>query len=459
MKNAKKALAWLLLASMPAAAAETAEITRAAAPLEIADFEHYPSRTYDELTGNWSVHDVHADALIDRFWSHKINYGEVFSAFYLEIEGNALTGVWTPVLRVLYNGQKTLDATAVSILADGVRYDFAASSEKITYEEYYNAQLVSVPLNAEGVTALVEILAAEDVSVRLIGDAVYTSEINPETTVARRRIEAASLAGLEAGIALLDDAGLSEYALWDLSAAAWESEHGFAPAFMKSALVENLGDAKIADDFGMIIRNDQTRAARIAQEILIENGFMSGSASSSFTKNASNATRRAQQYLGLIVTGCMDAQLEQALAEGRKTDYTEAAALQPLSNVAEIALERYWFADGVSATNAPAAVRTVYNGDNAFLVCDGWIRNISAADLHLFMQMEAKVIYNDTYAYEATVVCERDDGHELDTLLLPMGFSRMIAYAEIPAGLMNDDGANWRVEFSANGETLEYTLQ
>lgn len=459
MMNIRKALAWLLLASMPAAAAETVEVVRAAAPMEIAAFEHYPSRSYDEADGKWSLHSVQADALIDRFWNHRINTGENFCAFYLEAEGNALTGVWTPVLRVLYNGQKTLNASAVSILADGVRYDFAAASQKTVYEEKYGAQLVSVPLNAEGAAAMREIVGAQKVSVRLIGDAVYTAKIDPDTTVARRRIEAASLAGLESGLALMDEVGLSEYALWDLSAAAWQGAHGFAPACMQCAVVGSVGGTAVEDAFGMIVRGDQSRAARAAQEILIDSGFMSGSASGTFTQSASDAVCRAQQYLGRIVTGCMDAGLEQALAERRSIGGAQAPEMQPLGGKAEIALERYWFADGIAAANASAASRTVYNSDNAFLIGDGKIRNVSAEEMYLFMQMSAKVVCNDTYAYEATVVCECDGGRELDTMLLPMASARMIVYAEVPADLMNDAGAEWKICFEMDGETLEYDLQ
>jgi len=459
MMNMKKALAWLLLASMPAAAAETAEVMRAAAPMEIAAFEHYPSCTYDEAAGAWAVHSVQADALIDRFWNHRINYGETFCAFYLEAEGNVLTGVWTPVLRVLYNGPKAIDATAVSVLADGVRCDFAAASEKIVYEEKYGAQLVSVPLNADGAAAMAAIAGAQDVSVRLIGESVYTAKINPETTTARRRIEAASLSGLESGLALLNEVGLQEYALWDLSAAAWQEKHGFAPAAMQCAVSDSIGEAVVEDDFGMIVRGDQTRAARAAQEILIDSGFMSGSASGTFTQSAADAVRRAQQYLGRIVTGCMDAGLEQALAQGRMVGCPQEEELQPLSGVAEINLDRYWFADSVSAANAAAVSATVYNSDNAFLISDGRIRNISGSELYLFMQMSAKVVCNGAYAYEATIMCERNGGSELDTMLLPMGSARMIVFAEVPAELMNDAGAEWKICFEAGGEELEFDLQ
>lgn len=460
MKRTQKMLLWALLAAMPvtAAGAETNDVERAAAPLEISAFEHYPSHTYDEVTGKWTVHSIQADALIDRFWSFDRNNSETLCAFHLELEGNALTGVWSPVLRFYYNGSREIEATAVSILVGETRYELAASSAEVVNGKY-SAELISAPLTADAMAAVQAMIDGEAVSVRLIGENIYTTELDLDATSSRRRIEAASLNALQAGVDMLAEAGLNEYALWDLSADAWNQEYGYEPAFQQSALVTELRDTTIRDDFGMITYNDQTSAARTAQEILIESGFMSGSSSSTFGSMSVAATKRAQKYLGLIVTGCMDAHLEQALIAGRASEAAVVVEMDKLSDLAEVTLNRYWFADGVSASNSSGNARTVFNSDNIFLAADGMIRNVSAAELHLFMQMEATVIYNGSYAYSATLVCERDGGSELDTLLLPMAQSRLIVYAEVPAQLMNDAGASWAIELSANGETLHYDLQ
>jgi len=461
MKKTKKMLAWMLLASMPmtGAAALAESVERASIPLEIRDFEHFPSYAFDSAAGKWSVRANPADALIDRFWDYGINYGTALCAFNLELEGNALTGVWTPVLRFYYmNGQKDINARAVSILVDGTRYDLAAASGE-TFNGRRSAELISAPLTKEALTAVQAMISGESVSVRLIGDAIYTAELDPETTVTRRRVEAASLNGLQPAMDLLTEAGLNEYALWDLSADAWKNEYGFAPAFAQSALNFTLGENSINDDFGMVVRNDQTKAARTAQELLIEYGFMSGSSTGTFGSLSSEAARRAQRYLGMIETGCMDAQLAAALAAGRASVASEAIEMDKLGDVAEISIDRYWFADGVSAANGPADVRTVYNSDNVLLAADGLIRNISPKELHLFMEMEASVVYGGAYTYEATVVCERSEGRELDSSMLPMAQSRLIVYAEVPAHLAQDADAQWHIELSAGGETLKYVLQ
>ena len=136
-----------------------------------------------------------------------------------------------------------------------------------------------------------------------------------------------------------------------------------------------------------------------------------------------------------------------------------AQAVAALFGDGEVGTYDYHFADGVGAANGAAASSTVYNSDNAFLIGDGTIRNISGEELYLFMQLSAKVVCNDAYAYDATIMCERNGGSELDTMLLPMASARMVVFAEVPADLMNDDAAEWKICFEANGETLEYELQ
>lgn len=438
--------------------AHAAPVERASAPLEIRNFEHYPSHSYDSVTGKWSVRANQADALLDRFWTYAVNNGVELCPFILELEGNAQTGVWTPVLRFYHMYGDDVNATGVSILVGDTRYDLAATTGEGTNGRY-SCELISVPLTREAMAAVHAMIGADEVSVRLMGDTVHTVELDRDTTNSRKRVEAASLTGLDAALALLNEAGLDEYNLWDLSADAWESEYGFAPAFASSTVVKTIGGTTVKDDFGMVERNDQTNAAKTAQEILGEYGFLSGTANSVFNKAARDATRRAQKYLGMIVTGCFDAQLEQALQAGRTAVSEENAELQPLSDVAEIALNRYWFADGVSASNATGNAQTVLNSDNVYLVADGWIRSISAQELRLFTKLEARLVYADSYTYEATVACERNDGRELDMTMLPMAQSRLIVYAEIPAHLAQEEGAAWRIELSANGETLSYELK
>lgn len=460
MKKIQKTLLGMLLAaSLTAGAAAQGEMLECAAkPVEIRSFEHYPSHAYDSETNKWSVRSNQADALVERFWTYGASSGSRTLVFNLELEGNAVTGVWTPVLRFYYMNGNRIDATAVSVLVGETRYDFAAVSSDAT-DGRYKAECISVPLNWEAMSAVQAMMESEEVSVRLIGERIYTVDIKRVSPNTREKIEGSSLIGLTSAMELLDEAGLNDYDLWDLSAEAWKSEYGFAPAFACSQVVKTIGGTAVRDDFGMVMRNDQTTAAKAAQNVLAQYGFMNSAAYSSFNSDVVSAVMRAQHYLGMVETGCMDAQLEQALAAGRTEAAEDSVQMQPLGEVAQIALNRYWFADGVSASAGTSSVRSVLNQDNVLLAADGWIRNVSARDLSLFTEVEAKVIYGDKYAFEADLVCECDGGTDLDMSLLPMAQARLIIYAEIPAWLAEEEGASWRVVFNADGANLEYELQ
>lgn len=457
MKKATKMLAWLLLAAMPVAgAAETNVIERPAASVGMERLERYPSHEMDAETGKWTVRSNPAEALLDRFWTYAETNASALCIFAVEAEGSALTGVWSPVLRFYYSGSKTLNASAVSVLADGVRYDLAASSEEIT-RDGDRAQRVSAPLTREGMEVLQAMLTAEAVSVRLMGDAVYTAELDSDTANSRRRIEAASLDGLGAGVALLREAGADEYVLWDLSAAAWEREYGFVPAFAKSEVIHEIGGVTVDDDFGMVERGDQTRAVKAAQEILAGYGFFSGSPSGTFGENSAAAVRRAQRWLGMVETGCMDARLETALAEGVCEEPAEEIVWQTLGETALVSLQRSWFAPGVSAANAPETVQSAYNTDNVLLAADGLIRNISGRELKLFTGLKAEMICGGV-TFEAGAVCECSGKTALDMTLLPLAEARLIVYAEVPGNLVGTD-AGWRIRLTAGDAVLEYELQ
>lgn len=454
MKRTHKMLAWILLAAMPMTGAACAEsVQRAAAPVELCDFEHYPSFTGSSETGRWSLRANEADALVYRFEDYVDSSGGEFCAFWLEARGSLTTGLWSPVLCVRYAGYDTVDARAISILADGVRYDLAARTASGEGEP----ELICAPLTLDAVNALRSLSNAADVQLRLLGEENYTAKIDPDTTNSRRRIEAASLAGIGAGLQLMDNLGVQQYALWDLTAADWENQHGFSPAFSLCKVENTLGEAALSDDFGMIEYGDQTTSAREAQQILIDAGFLSGSAASTYGRSAREAALRAQQYLGMVETGCVDAQLARSLAQGRIADEQTAIDWRALGDSAQISIDRFWLADGVSAINNPASVQTAYNSDNVLLAADGWIRNISAGELKLFSGVEAKAVFGGKYEYEATVLCEANGGTALDMSLLPMAQARLIVYAEVPPELAKESG--WIIRLSAGDAALEYVLE
>ncbi len=430
----------------------------AAQMVELNDWKHYPSFAWDEETGEWSVKSYQADALVARFWNYGMRNNSRTVVFHLAAEGSSLNGVWTPVLRFYHIDGARINARAVSLLVNGERFDLAASSSEVRNGRY-TAECITVPLNAEGMQVVEKLMQADIVTVRLIGEDVCTAEIDRNATTERRRMEGASIAQLENGMALLNELGVASYGLWDLSADAWESEYGYRPAVTVGSVGETMCGEAITDKLSMVVHEASGDAVVTAQERLIEYGFLMGSPYWQFDENAVQATLRAQKFLGRVPTGCYDEALDQALAAGRQAEEKTVPEMQKLGTAAEVAVERFWFADGVSASRSMESLRSVTNADNVFLAADGVIRNLSVEELHLFMQVEASVVYNGQYAYQAELACECSEGTELDATLLPMAQSRLLVYAEIPAALALDADAQWSIRLEQNGESLVIDLK
>ena len=457
----KKVFLWMLLTAMVIApAAAESNLSCAANRLESGDFANYPSYWYDEATGNWGIRTLKTDAMLDWFWSASNEYNNKLCVFALEAEADEQTSVRSLVLRFYFRiGKTPLNATSVSLLLKDTRYDFAASSTVIENGNA-KAECITVPLTEDALSAVYAMAESNELAIRLIGDTIYTTTLNTENTGVRQQIEAASLVNLYDSLTLADAISIAEYSLWDLSAASWKDAYGFTPSFEKSQVVNSISDAEISDAFGMILPGSKGAAATAAQNLLIDAGYLAGKASTTFGNNAENAVRRAQRYFGMIENGCMDARLAEVLAGNAVASAaSEAAAMQNLGSVAAISVDRYWFADAVSASAASGTVRTVSNENNTLLIADGAIASLSESELRLFMQLDAKLVYGDKGSYSATILCERDAGMDFDTAMLPLAQSRLVIYAEIPAHLALAEGDVWTLEITAGGETLKYTLQ
>ena len=431
-------------------------VMRAAQLTEMGRFAHYPSYALDDETGRWQVNAYQADALVDRFWQFGIKNSSRVVVFHLAAEGDVHTGVWTPVLRFYHMDGEDIHARAVSLMADGERIDLAASSAEV-HNGRYSAECITAPLDEQAVQFVSRVLEAETVVVRLMGEELHTVTLNPSSASAREMLEAESLHQLDSGLALLKELGADEYALWDLSAAAWKKAHGYAPASNTASAETALADVR--DVMGMIVPDSSGTAVLAAQEALAEHGFLSGTPARTFDGNAVNAVLRAQHYLGRVPTGCYDAALQEALSAPEAVQEHASAELCALGDAAEIALERFWFADAVGASAAAEGQRSVVNADNVFLAADGLIRNLSPEILHLFVQLEASVVCNGRYAYEAELACESSGGTALDVRLLPLAQARLVVYAEIPAQLAMDGQAQWSIVFTHGSETLSFDLQ
>jgi len=457
MKSINRFICMALAVLLWVSPAQAQGAARAAALVEAAQFAHYPS--YEEEGSLWRVNALSADAMLDRFWAAAKKQRSEMCAFHLAVEGNVQTGVWSPVLKLYYvHGPRPVNARAVSLVAAGMRCDLAASSQQVAHGRI-RAEVVTAPLTHQATQALQALAGEENLSLRLLGEEIYTASITLHGKTERDVIQGASLAGLKDGLALLETAGLASYALWDLSAAAWESRYGFAPAFAACPVANTLRGAVVNDPFGMVLPGDSGDAARAAQALLAEYGFLSERESRQFSLQAAQAARRAQRYLGLIETGCVDAPLEAALAAGRSAQEQVVPTLHTLGETAAVALSRFWFARAVSASANEESTCTVHNSDNLLLVADGFIRSLAQRQLHLFMQLEALVIANGQTAFPAELVCQTNQGAQLDTLLLPLAQSRLIVYAEVPAYLAQDPSITWTVQLTADGHNLEFLLQ
>ncbi len=458
----------LLLLPGLALAEPAGTISQAACPYNTDQFSRYSAYSRDEDSGKWTVHAFPADALMDQFWAYGESTAAALSVFHLELEGNAHTGVMMPVFRFYYlHGKKAMDASAVSFLIDGVRYDLACASTGKMKHGRLTAEVISAPLTQAAMGLPEALISGKSISVRLMGEEIYTIELDKDAASGRKAVQSSSLDALSADIQLLNDADMNAYALWDLSAAAWEAEYGFSPAFASQPVSGVLCGESITDAFGMLLPDTDSKASRAAQELLIRHGFLYGSTEPVFRESAVSAVRRAQQYCGLIVNGCMDETLEAALgrafpasgeAESTPADEKNEEAINSLGHSLRITLSRYWFAAGASAASG-ADLRPAAGSDHLLLIADGLIQNTATEPMYLFMQPKATVVYNDAYTYEAVLLCERDDGSRLDTMLLPLDQTRLILYAEIPAHLAAAPAGQWKIVISMDGETAEYSLE
>lgn len=464
----KKSLLWILvvfLALGAVSAQAQSALPQAADWRDPEAFVRYFSYTVDETTGKWSVRAPEADALLDRFWTDGADYDGQLCVFWPEIEGYLQNGVWMPVLRLYWmQDSHDINARAVMLRVDGELYALAAHTA-IVENGRHSAEVVSAPLGEHAGQILAALASGEEIALRLIGDEIYTQTLDWESTRERVEIARASRDAIVASAALLEQAGIDTYALWDLSNAAWEAEYGYCPMLETGSITSPIvleEDVLLEDDFGIICPGDRGDAATAAQEALIAAGFLSGDPASSFDGEASAAALRAQRYWGRLETGCVDLALIRTLrGENVPAEETVSTAQEEpaaLGEIAEIALSRYWFAQAYHPTAAPAAARAAANSDNVFFLADGWIRNLSGEELRLFTDLTVDVYCGET-AFPATLSCERDGQTQFDSALIPLAQCRLVVSAEIPQALALEENAQWQIVFAAGEDTLVYPVE
>lgn len=421
--------------------------------------EKYAS--FEENGTLWSVMSNQGAAALARMSVEAAPYSG-YACFGLELTGDSETGIVVPVLAVYYAGSLALNGEIVSIAADGVRYDLSVYSETITLGRN-KVEKLTAPLNAEGLDMIHAMLAAEEINVYLVGEQTFKMEPEQKKTYAsaREELSARSLDALES--MLNEFEAMGEYKLWDLNEEWWLRTRGVEPAFCVTQLpaeeaAEEAVELAVELDEPMYVlsRGDQGNEVRDLQKMLIETGYMQGTADGGYGEGTVRAVRAAQKWLGLMPTGIADETLIRLLSgeapadNGPETISMEAVELMTAEGLCELTVERTWFADAVESSKGDR--RTVTDLDNAMVIYEGTIKNLSKEDLDFYWQLSAAAKFGE-YEYPCVLVCERNEGAALASILPPLGEARLLIYAEVPETIAGE--GEWSLTITAGENTFE----
>ncbi len=443
----------LMLSSAPALAMKTAET--AASPEVFERFSGFAR------SGNaWSVHGSEADATLEYFADTAAGYaynGACF--FYLELTGDERLGLMVPTLVCWYVGANLTGATALSISFDGQRYDLPVACERTSLGDN-RAEKLTAFLDEAGLAMLRGLSGAEEAHLRLHGDRVYSTDLEraqrPQTQP-RKIVENASLTASQE---ILDMVG--EYGLWDQSRALFEQRYGLTQSEMTVCpLEEEQDEYRLDKRFAQLSRGDNHNGVLAMQRLLVEKGFLQGTADNAYGERTALAVRRAQLYYGLTPTGSCDRQLIDCLTGAEPAP---AAVEEETGDVLEkegscrVILRRAWLAQGAAPSGDPGtAACAVSNGDNLLLILEGSVKNLSGSEMNLYWQLGGEVSRGG-YAYPLLAVCESDKGTRFGSTLLPLGEARLVLYAEVPRAVLELEG-DWSLSLTVDGETFETTFE
>ena len=196
----KKQIVSLALAAalMAGGALASADALQNGAPIvNIDSLKTQDTFTHDETTGAWSLIPNRTQAALDAIgngYGRSSGDGTLF--MYVSLEGNTLDNTITPTLNVCMISGTEVNAGAVSLLIDGVRYDFETTSE-VSAIGSYRAEMMRAPLNADGISMLRTVTDAKEFSVMLHGAErvkSYTIKVRSDNdySTARAEMQAAS---------------------------------------------------------------------------------------------------------------------------------------------------------------------------------------------------------------------------------------------------------------------------
>ena len=469
----------LLLALLPSVALGEGALPLAAPVVDQKQFERYAAYQYDEASGDWFVRGNGAELAMQQIAAEG---PRGICYFDLELYGNARTGLVMPELTVYYVDTQAMNASAISLVVGGTRYDLRVTSEAINIGGR-RAEKLRAPMLSNGLDMLRAMAEAGSISIRLHGEQRASATIALKATYrnSAEQLQAASIGDVKQMLSELDAIGIGGYHLWDMNAARWKLETGKAPRMDAVALQPDAAaPVALLPAFDMLYRGDNGAAVTNLNDRLKKQGFLyQRTASATYGDATFAAVAMAQNYYGMLPTGAADRPFVEKLFSDDQSPVSAAPTEAPASAIAstgvtqadsgvtydmggaaEVSLDRYWLAGSV-VTSRPAAdgtsERAGANLDDLLLIADGRIRNTRAAELGLYFQMTGVLTIGDTYQFPCTLATEGDNGSRFDNTLLPLGESRLVVYAEMPASALKADGA-WAVKLTIGDVTLVYPL-
>lgn len=449
-------------------------------------FERNQSYKLEE-TGEWSAHDLIAAQVLRTISSGaaRPHMSSGVCILYPSVRGNTLLGLTEVLLNICLVKTEPLGASSLSIVTEGIRYDFLNTSQKSQIGSY-TCETFELPMDKQGMAMLRSIAESGGYSISIYGDTKqYRTTINEKSAdlTDKQTIEALSMDTVHSFLSELDQNGLFRYSLWDLNAGHWAEDR-------PQMAVVSLSDEPYSEELPMLdeafhclVNIDRTAVAKL-QQLLKDRAFYAGKLDGKFSTDTRVAIREAQRYHGLLQTGQADRMLiellagtevaREATAETPKPQLVtsdqiinaEAGVSYRRDGVAEVQLDRRWFAKKMLpmlATTKPTPTQQTENTtnpkptetpqstpsidhsaivpkniSNMLLIIDGKITNLSTEPMFLPKDTQAEVAIGDQYVYPFTVRCEQGNGKTIGTGLLPLESARLVLFAEVPENVTSD---------------------
>lgn len=377
--------------------------------------------------------------------------------FNVQVEGNYETGISYPVLRVVYAGSAPLNAECVMISAGGETYRITAACETASYGRY-RVETMKTYLSQEGLEMISAVRNAGGADITILGSEQYTQSAKTADYYTSQKLEisAECLSALELPLGTPD---YRTYSLAELGESAFIAKYGKQTRIQKT---DNSLECAYALDktFGLAADNTPGATIKAVQELLKENGFLMGTATTLVNADMISAVKAAQSYYDLTVTGYADAQLIECLighapmAE-TKPDSPETQYAHETENIA-FNVNAWWFADRAETT-VPGGGVSVSDRDNVLMVFDGDIASYALSGVSLSWEVKAEAVLDGMWAFHASMYVETQEGTVLSTTLGMLREGRLLVTCEVPAHLM-DRAGEWVLKISAGGQEFELAL-